>query len=172
MLDAVIGLGSNLGARVPTLISAVRALQQATSVITLSPLFRSAPVGGPAQAEYYNAAARIAFAGDAHQLLVLLHGVEAAHGRERREHWGPRTLDLDLLWIAGVQVASAELTVPHARLTERAFALMPLVALVPNAEHPTSGERFEAILRRLGSAGVQSVTEPDWESLRVAIAPP
>jgi 2-amino-4-hydroxy-6-hydroxymethyldihydropteridine diphosphokinase len=128
-------------------------------------------VGGPAQPDYYNAGVRVAFEGDAHELLASLHAIEAAHGRQREEHWGPRTPDLDLLWIAGFRVASAELTVPHARLAERAFALLPLVDLVPNAKDHASGERFEAILGRLGSAGVRPVTEPDWESLRAAIAP-
>jgi 2-amino-4-hydroxy-6-hydroxymethyldihydropteridine diphosphokinase len=172
MLDAVIGLGANVGDPVESLKGAVRSLQQATELVAISPLFRSTPIGGPVQPDYYNAAARVLFEGGPPELLALLLEIERAHGRQRSERWGPRTLDLDVLWIAGIRIVSTELTVPHARLRERAFALAPLVALVPSAEDPSTGERYDDVLRRVGFSGVEPVARPDWESLCASISRP
>jgi 2-amino-4-hydroxy-6-hydroxymethyldihydropteridine diphosphokinase len=104
----------------------------------------TAPVGGPPQPEYFNAAARVAFDGEPEALLDALLAIEARLGRVRAERNGPRTIDLDVLWIEGVAHQSARLEVPHPRLRERAFALVPLLEVAPGARDPRSGETYAA----------------------------
>ena len=99
----------------------------------------SAPVGLADQPEYLNAVAAVRCELDAGELLAALLRTEAAHQRRRDQRWGPRTLDLDLLLFGGQRLATAALTVPHPRLHERAFVLVPLVELAPDLRHPATG---------------------------------
>jgi 2-amino-4-hydroxy-6-hydroxymethyldihydropteridine diphosphokinase len=115
---------------------------------------------------------RVEVAGDPLQLLAQLQQIEQAHGRERFEHWGPRTLDLDLLWIDGAIVDHPRLTLPHPRLLERAFALVPLVSLVPEARDPRTGRRYSAAVLALGIAGLRALADPRWEALRGSLGRP
>lgn len=154
-LDVVIGLGSNLGDSELTLCRALAELAAVGRVSAISALYRTAPVGGPPQPDFMNAAVRLLFAGTPGDLLAEAHRIERGAGRERRERWGPRTLDLDILWIAGLVVAEQGLHVPHARLRERAFALRPLLDVAPDALDPVTGETYRAALDRLGSSGVE-----------------
>ncbi|MGB5133735.1 MAG: 2-amino-4-hydroxy-6-hydroxymethyldihydropteridine diphosphokinase, partial [Prochlorococcaceae cyanobacterium] len=100
-----------------------------------SPLFRTAPVGGPpGQPDYLNAAVllspvRPAEAGAARRLLESLQELEQRFARQRRQHWGPRSLDLDLLWWGDLRCRSTALELPHPRLLERSFVLAPLAAI-------------------------------------------
>lgn len=144
MLRAVVGLGSNVGDRRAHLRDAVAALRAVAQVERVSRAYESAPVGGPPQGDFLNAAALVAFDGTPRALLDALLGVEAAMGRVRDVRWGPRTIDLDVLWIDGVEVADEGLVVPHPRLLERAFALVPLADVAPGAIDPRSGERLTA----------------------------
>jgi 2-amino-4-hydroxy-6-hydroxymethyldihydropteridine diphosphokinase len=144
VLRAVVGLGSNVGDRRAHLRDAVAALRAVAQVERVSRAYESAPVGGPPQGDFLNAAALVAFDGTPRALLDALLGVEAAMGRVRDVRWGPRTIDLDVLWIDGVEVADEGLVVPHPRLLERAFALVPLADVAPGAIDPRSGERLTA----------------------------
>jgi 2-amino-4-hydroxy-6-hydroxymethyldihydropteridine diphosphokinase len=133
-IDAVVGLGANLGDPRATFEAAIAALD-ATEGVTVrarSSLYRTAPVGPP-QPEYRNAALRLDAELQPEPLLDVLLAIERAHGRDRalEARWGPRTLDLDLLYVFGRRVASARLTVPHPELTKRAFALAPLLDVAP-----------------------------------------
>src|SRR5689334_14785383 len=101
-LDVVIGLGANLGDPERALRSAVCELAGWGQALGISRLYRSASVGGPPQPDFCNAALRLRFGGDAHTLLARLLRVELAAGRVRTERWGPRTLDLDILWVEGL----------------------------------------------------------------------
>jgi 2-amino-4-hydroxy-6-hydroxymethyldihydropteridine diphosphokinase len=144
-LRAVIGLGANLGDRLTTLRGAARAIGEAAQVGRLvggSRIFETAPVGGPPQPPFLNAAVLVEAEDAPLALLEDLLAIEARFGRVRRERWGPRTLDLDLLWIAGTTVNDARLVVPHPRLTERAFALLPLLDVAPDARDPTTGAPY------------------------------
>jgi 2-amino-4-hydroxy-6-hydroxymethyldihydropteridine diphosphokinase len=142
-LDAVIGLGSNMGDRVGTLRRAVHALARRMTVVARSRLYETEPVGPP-QPDFLNAAVRVLFVGKPLELLSVLSGIEAALGRDRAREvrWGPRTLDLDVLWIADTRVDDERLAVPHPRLRERAFALRPLLDVAPDAIDPWTGERY------------------------------
>lgn len=151
--DAVVGLGSNLGERARTLDGAASALGrlESTCLVARSRWRETAPVGGPPQGPFLNGALRLATSLAPEALLARLLDIEARFGRERRERWGPRTLDLDLLWVEGVIYASPALTLPHPRLHERPFALEPLVEVAPEARDPATGEAYRTMLARLQS---------------------
>jgi 2-amino-4-hydroxy-6-hydroxymethyldihydropteridine diphosphokinase len=140
-LRAVVGFGSNLGDRLSTLRTARRLLEVVARVEATSRVYETAPVGPP-QPDYLNAAALVAFQGTPGRLMEALLDIEARLGRVRAERNGPRTVDLDLLWIEGLRVESPQLVVPHPRLSERAFALAPMLELVPDAIDPGTGTAY------------------------------
>ena len=142
-LRAVVGFGSNLGDRLVVLRAAAAELARVVRLEKTSRVYATAPVGGVPQPEYLNAAALVCYEGTPEQLLEALLAIEAKLGRVRREKWGPRIIDLDVLWADGVTLESARLTLPHPHLRERAFALVPLLELVPDASDPRTGERYE-----------------------------
>ena len=123
-LRAVVGFGANLGDRLATMRAALAALARVAHVEGTSHVYATAPVGPP-QPEYLNAAALVAWEGTAEGLLDALLAIEAKLGRVRAERFGPRTVDLDVLWIEGLAAEGARLVVPHPRLRERAFAVVP-----------------------------------------------
>ena len=108
----VVGLGANLGDRLTTLASAVRALAHEGVVLRLSSVYETQAVGPP-QPDYLNAAILLGSTLPPLELLGALLTIERAHGRERRERWGPRTLDLDLLYSPGLELNDPVLTLPH-----------------------------------------------------------
>ena len=131
---AYIGLGANLGARGEAMRAALRALAALPSadVERVSAFYETPPWGKTDQPPFLNAAARIAFDGTPHALLAELQRIENALGRVRNEHWGARTIDLDLLHMEGGVCTDEALTLPHPYLTERAFALVPLAEIAPD----------------------------------------
>ncbi len=134
---AVIGLGSNLGDRKAHLESAGRAIaRRIGTVAASSSLWETAPVGGPDQGPYLNAVVVVDTELAPRTVLDRLLDIERDHGRERRERWGPRTLDLDLLLYGDQEIDSPGLVVPHPHLTERRFVLEPLVEAWPDAGLP------------------------------------
>jgi 2-amino-4-hydroxy-6-hydroxymethyldihydropteridine diphosphokinase len=135
---ADLGLGSNLssahGDRLANLQFAVDALRAAgCRVDAVSAVYETDPVGGPDQDPFLNACVRVATDASPHELLRTCLAIEDAAGRVRRERWGPRTLDVDVLRCGDVAVDDAELTVPHPRMAERAFVLVPLADIDPSA---------------------------------------
>lgn len=143
----VIGLGGNLGDRRATLERAVDLLRDdpALQVLAVSPFYETAPVGGPPQGDFLNGAALVETALPPRAVLDRLLAVEQRLGRVRRERNGPRTIDLDLLWIDGESVDEPGLEVPHPRLAERAFALHPLLDVAPDASDPRTGDRYSSL---------------------------
>jgi len=137
----VIGLGGNLGDRLGHLRTAVKRLRELGEVLGLSRVYETDPIG-PAQPDYLNAAVLLRCALAPEQLLRKLHVIEAEQGRERFERWGPRTIDLDILWAKDLVHDTNVLTVPHALLAERDFAKAPLLDLVPDAKDPTTGTAY------------------------------
>jgi 2-amino-4-hydroxy-6-hydroxymethyldihydropteridine diphosphokinase len=127
---AFLGLGSNLGDRLAYLQGAVDALPD---VVATSPVYETDPVGGPGgQGPYLNAVVELDTALSARELLDWCGRCEAAAQRVRVERWGPRTLDVDVLWVEGAEVDEPDLVVPHPRLWERSFVLIPLADLAPD----------------------------------------
>ena len=149
---AFIGLGSNLGDRRAHLRAAIEGLEAAGDVVAVSPLYETAPVGGPAgQDDYLNVVVELRTADTPRALLERSQALEAAAHRERAERWGPRTLDADVLWVEGEEVAEADLTVPHPRLWERRFVLAPLADLAPDLVTSAQVEASGGEVVRMGS---------------------
>jgi 2-amino-4-hydroxy-6-hydroxymethyldihydropteridine diphosphokinase len=162
-LSYVIGLGANLGDRIATLKSAVLALQALGDVRAVSDLYESAAVGPP-QPDYVNAAVLLESALGPQRLLAELLAVERAHGRERRERWGARTLDLDLLDSPGLMLVEPGLTLPHPELLRRAFALAPLLDVMPDGREPRSGRRYADLALALETQGLRRLeTRVHWD---------
>lgn len=137
---AFIGIGANLGDARATVEAALEALDKLpqTRLTARSSLFRAAPVDAGGD-DFINAVARIETSLPAAELLLQLQALELAHGRERPYVNAPRTLDLDILLYGQDEIRTASLTVPHPRLTQRAFALIPLLQIDPLIQIPGAG---------------------------------
>jgi len=131
MARAAIGIGSNAGDSVTTVQRAFERLGELGTVVMRSALYRTAPWGVEDQAPFVNAAALLETSLAPRPLLAELKRIEAEEGRVETFRWGPRILDLDILAYEGVRLDDPELTVPHPRLHERAFALVPLAQIDP-----------------------------------------
>ena len=138
-MKAVIALGANIGNPQESLDLAVALLREATEVQKLSTYYTTTPVGGPEQPDYLNAVCIIESELPALDLLSLLHGIEKSLGRERLVHWGPRTIDCDLIQYGGLLSQADELQLPHPRAHERRFVLQPWFEIEPDAVLLTHG---------------------------------
>jgi 2-amino-4-hydroxy-6-hydroxymethyldihydropteridine diphosphokinase len=125
---AFLGMGSNVGDRKRYLTDAVESL---TGVVAVSPLYETDPLGGPPQDHFLNVVVELSTSLSPRQLLGIAHRLESAAGRVRAEHWGPRTLDVDVLLVGDLRVDDSDLVVPHPRMWERRFVLAPLADLAP-----------------------------------------
>ena len=149
---AYIALGANLGDRERTLREAIAKLDATPGVrvARVSAFLENPAVGGPPDSPpFLNAAAAVATTLDVPALLGRLLEVERELGRERREKWGPRTVDLDLLLYGDRVVHAEHLTVPHPRLHERRFVLEPLAEIAPDVVHPVFNLSITELLGRL-----------------------
>ena len=142
MIRVVVGMGSNVGDRLAHLQAAAQKLSKIAHVERASHIYETAPMGGPEQGAFYNAALLVTYDAAPVDLLDALQSIELMLGRVREERWGPRTIDLDILWVDGLAMESERLTIPHPQLVERAFALRPLVDLAPDAVDPMSNIPF------------------------------
>jgi 2-amino-4-hydroxy-6-hydroxymethyldihydropteridine diphosphokinase len=147
-MKAVIALGANIGNPMENLEIAISLLRESTEVISVSSIYKTAPVGGPAQPDYLNAVCIIESELPALDLLSLLHGIEKSLGRERSERWGPRTIDLDLIQFGGLLSKSTELELPHPRAHERRFVLEPWLEIEADAVLLSHG-RVDQLLAQL-----------------------
>lgn len=143
-----LGLGSNLGQRAGFVEAALRDLRALKGFVLLrrAGMYRTAPLGEHAGDEFVNTAVAGWFDGTPTELLKRCQEIEAAHGRTRPYPWAPRTLDIDVLWWEGQVITSPALTVPHPRLRERAFALLPLLDLAPHLVWPETGQALSTAL--------------------------
>ena len=147
-MRAVIALGANIGNPQENLELALTLLRESTEVVSVSSFYKTAPVGGPDQPDYLNAVCIIESELPALDLLSLLHGIEKSLGRERIEHWGPRTIDLDLIQYGGIISKSDELELPHPRAHERRFVLGPWLEIDADAILLSHG-RIDQLLANL-----------------------
>ena len=147
---AYIGIGSNLDDPIDQVRRAFQALSGilASGCVARSPLYRTAPVGGPpGQPDYINAVAALDTGLTPYQLLIALQTLELAQGRTRSVRWGARILDLDLLLYDQLTSDDPRLTLPHPRLHERAFVLYPLRDIAPHLTIPGHGPLIELLAR-------------------------
>jgi 2-amino-4-hydroxy-6-hydroxymethyldihydropteridine diphosphokinase len=147
---AFVGLGSNVGDRLAHLQAGIDHLhaQRGVRVDAVSSIYETAPVGGPEQDHYLNMAARVATTRSPLGLLRACHRAERARDRVRTVRWGPRTLDVDILLYDDELITTRRLEVPHPRLTERPFALVPLIEVAPGATLPDGSSLVRALAAR------------------------
>lgn len=158
-VEVVIALGANLGDAQDTLRRAVADLASisALTITDVGPLARTAPVGGPDQPDFLNTIVLATTTLSPRELLHACQSIEAEHGRQRLEHWGPRTLDIDLIAYGALVYSADDLDIPHPRANERAFVLAPWAHLSPDAVLPGLGG---------GPVGALAATAPDRAGIR------
>jgi 2-amino-4-hydroxy-6-hydroxymethyldihydropteridine diphosphokinase len=152
-----LALGSNLGDRLGNLRRALRALGPAIMVEVVSSVYETAPAYVRDQPRFYNAACGATT--ELAPLAVLRHlkAIEQMLGRMSSIRFGPRLIDLDVLFYEDVQMDTPELTLPHPRLRERAFVLAPLAEIAPKLIHPRLGQTIQALLQQLPMAEIAEV---------------
>ena len=162
-VTALLGLGGNVGDPVGSMSMALQALEQHPDcrVTAVSRLYRTPPWGKTDQDWFFNAAASVETTLGPVPLLGLALGIEQVNRRVRAERWGPRTLDIDILDYDGLKIASEQLTIPHPRMKQRAFVLMPLADIAPDYRIDDRG--IPEWLAEADSAGIEIADESrDW----------
>jgi 2-amino-4-hydroxy-6-hydroxymethyldihydropteridine diphosphokinase len=165
MAIAYIGLGANLGDRMTALQMAIQRLKTLGEIVGVSSLYETEPVGYLEQPSFLNAVVALDSALAPADLMDALLGIERDLGRARSFPNAPRTLDLDLLMVDDVILDTPELILPHPRLHERAFVLVPLAEIAPQLAHPGSGMSMRELLHTLpDQGGVEVFAAAGWES--------
>lgn len=144
-MKAVIALGANIGDPREQMEIAISLLRESLEIKSVSSIYTTAPVGGIDQPDFLNAVCIAESELPAADLLALLHGIEKTLGRTREIHWGPRTIDLDLIQYGGILSYAEELTLPHPRAHERRFVLEPWNEIDPEAILLTHGKISELL---------------------------
>lgn len=148
MIGSFIGIGSNVGDRVGFCRTAVDQLNSSdgVEVVRTSSLYETSPIGGPPQRSYVNLVVRIQTSLDHRGLLERCQGIEARLGREASEiRWGPRVVDLDILTFDDEKISEPDLEIPHPRMTQRRFVLIPLLEIDPEVADPWGTPYAEAL---------------------------
>jgi 2-amino-4-hydroxy-6-hydroxymethyldihydropteridine diphosphokinase len=151
-----LGLGSNMGDRKENLDRAIDYLSQRVRVVVVSSVYDTEPVGNPEQPRFLNMVCKIKTMLKPKELLALVKGIERKMGRMPGNPNSPRPIDIDILFYGDEVVKIPELVIPHPRLTQRAFALVPLAEIAPTLVHPVTGKNMKQLLGEL-KKGVQGV---------------
>ena len=147
MTRAFLSLGSNMGDSVTLLREAVESME---GMVAVSPLYRTDPVGGPEQDPFLNIVVELDTELSARELLGLCQRLESAADRVRVVRWGPRTLDVDIIWMDGVTVSEPDLEIPHPRMRGRRFVMAPLADLAPDVAGSDWRDQTEGHVDLLG----------------------
>lgn len=156
MTVAYLSIGSNIGDRLNHLVESVRLLHlhDGVEVLAVSSIYETAPVGYTDQADFLNVVVCVETAVAAQELLKICQQVEQELGRIRTIRWGPRTVDLDILLYSTDCFETEDLVVPHPRMHERAFVLIPLLEIAPTIAHPTAPEKLYSEEAAVQDSGV------------------
>ena len=157
MSTAYLGLGGNLGNRREYLANAILALNSESGIRVekISSVFETLPVGVVDQPEFLNLVVQLSTSLTALELLTRCLQIEKKLGRVRAERWGPRTIDLDVLWYDGVMLSESDLVLPHPRMKERAFVLVPLAEIAPVLS--LDGVPIKELVARLDVSGLRQL---------------
>jgi GTP cyclohydrolase-4 len=162
-VEVYLGLGSNLGDREQNLARATDLLAQRVKIDKTSSLYVTEPVDHRDQPLFLNAVCRIQTSLAPEELLGLAKRIEAALGRKPSFRNGPRPIDIDILFYGDNVVNVPHLVIPHPRVQERAFVLVPLAEVAPRLVHPVSGQTVTEMVRRLGDlSGVRVWCQEAW----------
>jgi 2-amino-4-hydroxy-6-hydroxymethyldihydropteridine diphosphokinase len=156
-----LGLGSNLGDRMGNLRAAVGALEPAVKPLALSPVYETAPWGYEEQDDFLNQVIRGETDLSPDELLKYVKAIERQLGRRPRFRYGPREIDVDILFFDDLHMESYGLNVPHPRIAERAFVLVPLADLAPDLHHPTLEKTVQELLAEVDTTGIRPHVEED-----------
>lgn len=160
--QCAIALGSNLGDSLTTLEQSLQILSQTPgiSLVAVSSWYRTKPIGPP-QPDYLNGCAIITVEQTPEELLILFQAIEVQFGRNRsqEQRWGARTLDLDIILYGNLVINNSHLTIPHPRMRERAFVLVPLAEIAPDWQEPVSQKAIAQLVTEVDSSGVERFME-------------
>jgi len=156
-----LGLGSNLGNRKDNLNKALDFLSQRLRIEKISSVYDTEPVGNPNQPRFLNLVCRVYTTLAPKDLLTLAKGIESKLGRGVGKSDAPRPIDIDILFYGNQVIETPELVIPHPRLVERAFVLVPLAEIAPDLRHPVIGRTISELLQRLPQT--QGVLKFEWE---------
>lgn len=152
--DVFLSLGSNMGDRGANLQAALTDLEQwGVKVLRSSSIYETEPFGKKDQANFYNMVAQVETDKSPPDLLTVIFAIERSLGRERKEKWGPRTIDIDILYYGDVIYDDGNLMIPHLHLEDRSFVLIPLLEIAPHFIHPMIGKTTEELLKECKDEG-------------------
>jgi 2-amino-4-hydroxy-6-hydroxymethyldihydropteridine diphosphokinase len=150
-----LGLGSNVGDRMANLQNAVDELSMIGKVSAVSNVYETEPWGKTDQSKFLNACVQIETVEELYSLLYKLKQIEIQLGRVERERWGPREIDIDILFYHDQQISSQRLTVPHPLLHERPFVLIPLLEIAADFVHPVLGKTISELAEKSPKVGIK-----------------
>ncbi|WP_111671452.1 2-amino-4-hydroxy-6-hydroxymethyldihydropteridine diphosphokinase [Algoriphagus litoralis] len=137
--EVVLSLGGNKGDREKLLFRAIELLNDHFQLIKVSKIYQTAAWGGKAKGDFLNQLALISTGLDPEEVLDIIQEIERDLGRTREEHWGDRTMDIDILYFGSLEINSDRLKIPHPYIADRKFILVPLSEFLPDKIHPTTG---------------------------------
>ncbi len=159
-----LGLGSNLNQRYANLQTAIAKLQEHFTVTAVSPVYATEPWGDTDQPSFLNVCVAITTTKEPAELLRTLKFIEADMGWQPSRHWGPRLIDIDILFFDKRIVQDEQLSIPHPHIAERAFVLAPLADIIPDFRHPQTGQTVEEMLEQVDTRGVERLFEMPFPS--------
>ena len=165
MQTIYLGLGTNLGDRVANLQATIVGLARAIPVTTVSSIYEAPPWGVTEQPDFLNLCLEAETVLQPEQLLAFFKSLELEIGREPGERWGPRLIDIDLLFYSDQIVKTEKLTIPHPRLAQRAFVLRPLADIAPDFVHPVLGHTVLELCQAVDDEGIRPFTEANLQPI-------
>jgi 2-amino-4-hydroxy-6-hydroxymethyldihydropteridine diphosphokinase len=157
-----LSLGSNLYERYANLRRAIALLREHVTVTAISPVYATEPWGDQNQPPFLNICVAASTTLPPHGVLRLIKSIEKEMGRQPTHRWGPRLIDIDIIFYDDLVLQDEQLVIPHPRLAERAFVLAPLADLIPDFRHPQTGETVQELLERVGATGVERLFEMEY----------
>ncbi|MCA9899546.1 MAG: 2-amino-4-hydroxy-6-hydroxymethyldihydropteridine diphosphokinase [Anaerolineales bacterium] len=155
MQTIYLGLGTNLGDRAANLQAAIQGLAEKLVIAAVSPIYQTPPWGVTDQPDFLNLCLAAKTNLPPVELLTFVKNLEVELGRQPAKRWGPRLIDIDILFYANQLIETENMTIPHPRLAERAFVLRPLADIAPDFVHPALGETMADLAEKVGDVGIR-----------------